>query len=251
MRLCINCDDFGLSPQIDKGTLEAAEAGLISSCSVLPYSASHDNLNRLGIYDAMSVGLHFSLTTLEQGIFASASSPGRLLKEILSRRIKASHIREELERQYDVLRSKWKGEVTHIDTHQHVHIIPMINDVLHKFASAHSIPHVRNPKETTYRQTRVKIIINLGFGFQKQDIPFWGQSFMGKNFTKDNICKQFDYLASQGIEDSIWMVHVGYSDRTGFKDPYNKEREQELRVLLGLSDEIKSRFKIVSLTELE
>ena len=41
LELCLNCDDFGLSPEIDKGILELIDLGLCKSTSVMPKVISH------------------------------------------------------------------------------------------------------------------------------------------------------------------------------------------------------------------
>lgn len=247
MKVCINCDDFGLSPSVDRGALEAAEQGLVSSCSIMPYAADEENVKLLGSFDNMSVGLHFSLTTLHEGKFAGIHSIARLTASVLSGSLSYHDIAEELDRQYGIFKGLWTGKVSHIDTHHHVHVIPLIRKAVHDFAGREGIPHVRNPRETSYRVSLKKAMVNLGFAFSRQDIPFWGLSFMGRNFTRESLLRQFDYLERRGIDQSIWMVHVGYAGDKNAHDAYNQEREVELEVLKDLSEEMRRRFDIVSL----
>ena len=74
---------------------------------------------------------------------------------------------------------------------------------------------------------------------------------MGKHFTIENIKNQFQFLKEYKISRAAWMVHPGYtSDHPNFFDPYNKQRENELRVLTRLSDFIFLNAEIVPLNKI-
>src|SRR5690242_14906464 len=62
-RLIINADDFGISRGVNDGIVEAAQAGGITSTSLMVnMPASADAITRARQCSRISVGLHFNLT---------------------------------------------------------------------------------------------------------------------------------------------------------------------------------------------
>src|SRR5437879_11310485 len=68
-RLIVNADDFGLSAGVNRGVLEAHEAGVVSSVSVLVnapgWTDAAQRLRALSSpsFPELGVGLHLNLTT--------------------------------------------------------------------------------------------------------------------------------------------------------------------------------------------
>src|SRR5437763_13941300 len=65
-RLVVNADDFGLSPGVNRGILEAYAAGVVSSVSVLVNTPGWDDavrpLRDLDPPSRLGVGMHLNLT---------------------------------------------------------------------------------------------------------------------------------------------------------------------------------------------
>lgn len=248
MKLCINCDDFGLSTAINEGTLAAIDKGVVTSCSVMAHHATSHDLNQLRTR-GVSIGLHVSLTGLSP--YCLASSPKKLVFNIITGKITDSEITAEIERQCHMLQALGDGRISHIDTHEHVHILPAIHRHLVRYANRSNIRHVRIPWEYSRRWSLKKAILNLGFsGRRAGNVRFWGSGFMAEAFTEHNILRQLDYLEKQNIGASIWMVHVGFAAKNRNNDRYGRYRAQELSVLLNIAEKIQKRCHLVPLNEL-
>src|SRR2546421_1765940 len=155
--LVVNADDFGLSPGVTDGILEAHAAGVVSSVSVLVNAPGWEHavaaLRRAG--STLGAGLHLNLTTGEPvsggGTLVHPRS-GRfyglagLVARALAGRIDARHVAEECAAQLAPLRGAG-GRVTHIDSHRHVHALPRVWASVVATARAHGVPFVRVPVE--------------------------------------------------------------------------------------------------------
>ena len=58
-RLIVNADDFGYSPSVNKGIIEAHLYGIVTSTSVMVDSIAAEEAKELNTYTDLGVGLHF------------------------------------------------------------------------------------------------------------------------------------------------------------------------------------------------
>src|SRR2546430_5684629 len=128
--LVVNADDFGLSPGVTDGILEAHAAGVVSSVSVLVNAPGWEHAVAAlrggggGGGSKLGAGLHLNLTAGEpvsSGGSLVHPRTGRfyclagLLARALARRIDARHVAEEGGAQLDPVRAA-RVRVTHIDS---------------------------------------------------------------------------------------------------------------------------------------
>lgn len=101
--LIVNADDFGLSPGVSDGVLEAHTDGILTSASLMVKQPDAERAARLaGEHPALSVGLHF-----EEAEGVDLDDPAQ-----------AAHaFAEQLER----FRELTGTDPTHVDSHHHVH----------------------------------------------------------------------------------------------------------------------------------
>jgi predicted glycoside hydrolase/deacetylase ChbG (UPF0249 family) len=114
--LIVNADDFGLSPGVNRGIIEAHERGIVTSASLMVrgpaaeqaavYARSHPEL---------SVGLHLDL-----GEWTYRDEEWRVLYEVV-RGEDAAAVAEEADQQLIAFRRLMGRDPTHLDSHQHVH----------------------------------------------------------------------------------------------------------------------------------
>lgn len=157
--LIINADDLGLTRGINCAVSECADAGLVRSASLMANGEAFDDaVKMVRERDGFGTGIHFVLTGLKPlsaahrlsglvgpGGFLPAG-PGELLKKIAACTTLRDEIRRELfaqaERVFD------SGITpTHFDSHKHVHIIPMVLDVIAEIAERFSVKWMRGPFE--------------------------------------------------------------------------------------------------------
>lgn len=139
----VNADDLGLAAGVNQGIFEAIDAGVVTDVSLMAngaaFDAAVDGLRARGIG---TVGLHFCLVDRERPLSGRAltgglaDADGRLpFRNTLFRRIliggrrAQDAVADELQAQY--LRITGAGlRVTHVDSHQHVHLFPGIAEAV-------------------------------------------------------------------------------------------------------------------------
>ncbi len=135
-RIIVNADDLGLSPSVNTAILAAFHAGNLSSATFMTHMpGAADAVQRLPQHPGLAVGLHFNLT---EGIALTGTSSltdaeGRfhdrstLAMRSMRGAIDPRHVVAELEAQLVHMRG-WGLRPTHVDSHQHVLMTPVIHD---------------------------------------------------------------------------------------------------------------------------
>jgi chitin disaccharide deacetylase len=135
-RLAVTADDLGLSAAVNKGILEAHRVGCVTSASLLVNAPGFsDAVTRLPEAPDLSVGLHFNLTvgspvaaredvaTLVDSRTGAFYPLPRLVRRTLAGLVRREEVAVECTAQLE--RARAAGiTVTHIDGHQHVHVLP-------------------------------------------------------------------------------------------------------------------------------
>jgi predicted glycoside hydrolase/deacetylase ChbG (UPF0249 family) len=145
-RLLVNADDFGLSDGINRGIIEAHQRGIVTSASLMPTAWAFD----AAVYAArenagLAVGVH--LTLAEEDSLTGIEIPKsyvELAKGLFRGKIRADQLRGEMVAQ--IQRCLEAGvKLAHIDTHQHVHLLPQLLPIVIELAKEYGIPRVRVP----------------------------------------------------------------------------------------------------------
>jgi len=151
----VNADDFGLSPSINEGIEDACKNGILRSASLMPNGEGFgDAIDRGKQMPELGVGIHFSLVG-ERPVAAThelgglVGRDGRLpasytdfARGYLSRKFTLREARREMEAQ--ITRVLDAGvQPTHLDSHQHVHLLPGLLDLTLDLAEANQIGVVR------------------------------------------------------------------------------------------------------------
>ena len=114
-RLVVNADDFGLSPGVDRGIVEAFERGVVTSASLMVRRASAPRAARRARQLGLDLGLHLDLGewVWRKGRWTVSYAVVALDD--------ARAVAREIDRQLQRFRSLVGADPTHIDSHQHVH----------------------------------------------------------------------------------------------------------------------------------
>ncbi len=157
--LIVNSDDFGISPGVNRGVLEAHRGGIVTSASLMsnqPWAPQAVALWR----DApdLGLGLHLTLTS-----GAPCSPPSRVpslvgadgrfhgLASWLARAqagaLRADELRREITTQVE-LALALGATLGHLDSHHHVHTDPRVGQALISVARQYRISAVRCPSES-------------------------------------------------------------------------------------------------------
>lgn len=158
--LIVNADDLGLSKAINEGIKRCYMDGVITGVSVMSCGKAFEHacemLEEMGKDE---VGAHLSLTgnlvqcskkdevkTLldEDGFFVK--DYGALVSNYYRKKIDFKEIQTEWAKQIEKVQSA-DLEITHLDSHEHVHMLPEVLKVLIALAKEYEIPYIRLPLE--------------------------------------------------------------------------------------------------------
>lgn len=134
--LVVNADDFGMSPGVSRGILAAHANGIVTSTSLMVRpAAAAEAVAMSREYPRLGLGLHVELCEWE-----FADGEWRLTWEVVSLQDEAA-IAEEVLRQYEKFRDLVGSEPTHIDAHQHFHLIhPGLRERMVELAARVGVP---------------------------------------------------------------------------------------------------------------
>lgn len=161
-RLIINADDFGLHPLINKGIIEGHTKGMITSTSLMPSAPYFDEAVRLAKANpGLGIGIHLTLVggvrpVLMHGVDSLLTGGGIFAEDytVFAKKwytgsIKKLELEQELRAQIEkVLAAGIKP--THIDSHQHMHVLPGIAGIVMRLCTEYGIDKIRMPGESIF-----------------------------------------------------------------------------------------------------
>lgn len=231
--LIVNADDFGLSPEVNKGVIEAYQNGIVTDTTVLIRSPYAEQALARAHEVGLPVGVHIDFVTgyhlHNQHADPNLVGPDGQLTHELHEREFHNHIehsftceeliglREEIRSQVNLF-IQYSGEKpTHLDYHFGLHHLPEV----------------------------MAIYITVAEEFQ---IPIrWGSQYAGNNpyaAAPKVFCDAFHGTPETTIEDFVILIdkpwegvmelccHPGYFTPGGHADSNNKDREYELAILI-------------------
>jgi len=144
-RLIVNGDDFGFTPEVNLGILEAHRAGILTSTTLMANGDAFDDAARIALANpTLDVGCHLVLIggrSLVPPHMALPRSVPALLRALSARRLRV----------YDELAAQVRKILaaglhpTHLDTHKHTHLAPPVLDAVARIAEEFEIGWVRRP----------------------------------------------------------------------------------------------------------
>lgn len=162
--LIVNADDYGLTEQVSRGILRAHREGIVTSTSCLALAPGFATSGKWLLEDdaqGIGVGVHLATVGEDPPLLTAAEVPtlvdrqGRLptnwrtfLAKATAGRIDAADLAKEFRAQLEAVR-QLGTDVTHLDTHQHLHLWPLVRDVVLDLAVEAGIQAVRVPRSTT------------------------------------------------------------------------------------------------------
>ena len=143
-QLVVNADDFGFTPDVNAGIVEAHRRGILTATTLMANGDAFDDAVRLARgTPSLDIGCHLVLIGGRSPVSGKAypASVPRLLAALARREI----------RPYDELRAQVRKIVdagsrpTHLDTHKHTHLAPPVLDAVARLSEEFAIPWVRRP----------------------------------------------------------------------------------------------------------
>ncbi len=160
----MNADDFGLTDGINRAILDLHRSGALSSSTLMAAAPRFTEAAELARQNSsLGVGCHIVLvdgspvadpaairTLLDRsgksGGVQFRSTLGRFVRDLTMGRIDGAHIEREATAQIQRLRQAGVT-VTHVDTHKHTHMFPLVLEAVLRAAKACDVPAIRNPFE--------------------------------------------------------------------------------------------------------
>lgn len=161
-RLIVNADDFGLHPLVNKAIAEGHRNGCITSTSLMATGAAFDDAIALAAgLPGLDIGVHLVLVgerpvseparipSLVDGNGCMPSQYPAFLARWLQGRVSLAEVRAEFAAQLAKVVATGLP-VSHVDSHQHLHVLPGISGIVFELAAAYGIRAVRIPAEPVF-----------------------------------------------------------------------------------------------------
>ena len=158
-RVVVNADDFGLCEEINRGVAESFDRGIVRSASLLPTGGEFEQAVELArARPGLDLGVHLALTqtrpvsppaevpSLVDGGGRFAASWGVFVRRYLGGRVRLAEVEREFRAQIDRVLATGL-ELSHLDSHQHLHMLPGMLRVVVRLASEYGIGAVRCPRQ--------------------------------------------------------------------------------------------------------
>lgn len=229
-KLIINADDYGYTEAVNEGIISAYKNGIVSSCTIMANMPGFEHgIKLIKENPGLKCGVHMTLTCYkplldnhktivdEQGYFYKRATDDVLDKMDL----------EEVYNEFCAQIEKIKKSginITHLDSHHHVHGLKKLQTVIEKIVDEYNIP-IRGAFE--YESDLQNTISLL-------------DSFYGKNVNKDYFKKNINEIKKYEVCDL--MCHPSFVDEFLLNSTsYATQRQKEHDILI--SKEVKEFLK--------
>ncbi len=250
----VNADDLGFTAGVNRGIFECAAAGTVTSASVMVNTPGFDDAMQGRGSVSLGLGLHLNLIDgrpLTKAPSLTDATTGEFypFATFLARATAGALVRAELiaEATAQLKRLKAAGvDITHIDSHRHTHVHPVVWPAVVEAATAHGLRFIRVPREPLAnnagraRATLSKVLLGVAMtggashaaakraGLATAD-HFRGISSQATDAFAADVCAVVATL-KPGLTEL--MVHPGYVDDVlRVRDGYLEQREAEVRAL--------------------
>jgi chitin disaccharide deacetylase len=156
--LIVNADDFGLTDGVCRAIVRAHREGIVTSTSALAVGPAFQRcVSMLDDVPDLGVGVHLAAVGEDPPLLSAREIPtlvdsrGRLplswrqfLPRVALHRIDLADVEREFTAQGEAVRAAvGAARVTHLDTHQHLHLWPRIDALVCRLAQRWHVPGVR------------------------------------------------------------------------------------------------------------
>lgn len=155
--LIVNADDYGLTPGVSRGILRAHREGIVTSVSVLSVAPAFDSTSReLQASGGIGIGVHLAAVGEDPPLLPPSRIPslvdarGRFPPDWRgflrrARKIRPAELEAEFAAQIERA-TEAALRIDHLDSHQHLHLLPSVRGVVLRLAGRFGIRSVRVPR---------------------------------------------------------------------------------------------------------
>ena len=247
-RLIVNADDFGFTPDVNRGIVAAHANGILTATTLMANGAAFDDAARLARETpSLDIGCHLVLISGRSLLPPYAPLPratAEFLRALAMGRMRVYH---ELAAQVRKIMAAGITP-THLDTHKHTHLAPPVLEAVARISQEFNIPWVRRPFDLPLTSAR-------GGGMLKR-VTSGSLQLLRRRFHRvldRHGCRTTDHFAgfqltghfrapelAQLIRDlpdglTEFMCHPGYcgEDLRQARTRLKESRERELEALLA------------------
>lgn len=158
--LIVNADDFGLHQEINKGIIKGYQEGFITSTSLMCSAPAFDDAVALARKNpGLGIGIHLTLvgsvpSVLPKEKISSLVDDTGLFPEnyvVFAKKFYTGQVKMvqlELELRAQIEKALATGlTITHVDSHQHTHVLPGMIGLVVKLCNEYQIKNIRIPQE--------------------------------------------------------------------------------------------------------
>jgi hopanoid biosynthesis associated protein HpnK len=162
-RLIINADDLGLCKEVNEGIVRAFDEGLVTSASLMPTGEAFAHAVELALArPELDLGVHLALSETKpvsppDAIPSLVTPEGRFprswrafLGRYLARRVSREEMERELRAQLERV-AETGLRCSHLDGHQHLHLLPGLLPIVTRLAEEYGIGAVRYPHQRRWQ----------------------------------------------------------------------------------------------------
>ncbi len=271
-RLIVNADDFGLTEGVNRGITEGHERGIVTSATLMACGRGFEEAATIAkTLPRLSVGCHVVLvdgqpmaiaSDIQSLLMANSSHfPDKLMsfaKRAASGRLDEGQIEIEISAQIGKLQAAGVP-VSHLDSHKHTHMFPVVLRGLLRAAKLRGIRAVRNPFEPLVfaklahwkRQFQLRLMSSFRRNFRRaldEAGVVAPDGCIGVAVTGGLDQEAFRQLI-ESLPEGTWefVSHPGYNDREldQVKTRLRQSREIELAILTSAaSKEVLQREQV-------
>jgi predicted glycoside hydrolase/deacetylase ChbG (UPF0249 family) len=257
IQLIVNADDFGRTPGISRGILEAHQEGIVTSTTVMINQPGVEaQLAEALTHPNLGIGQHLVFSAWRP-VLAPESIPGlldgqgRFLDQhslwAQAEEIPLGQLRAELTAQIERYVALAGNLPDHLDCHHFVHLYPPFFEVYADLAAQFHLPlRVPFPPETDFGRAVQTLPFLEGFPHdlvrgmiatnsalvQARELVY-PDRFIGSFFGHDVLTLDYLLTLLDTLPDGVseLMCHPGYDDPALASSSYRAEREVELALL--------------------
>lgn len=258
LNLIVNGDDFGMSEDVNDAVLKSFQNGILRSTSLMANGKSFiDAVKIIKSNPELDVGVHLTLTEEKpilniEKLSSLIDVDGYFLKHAIyfskkyfAGRILLNEVKSELIAQFEKILD-YGIKISHIDSHQHLHILPKILDIIIELAHHYDIKFIRFPREnfSNYMFRDLKLgkrvlqmaVLNYLCTATKKKYFYRSNYFAGFYFggilNKQNLITLINDLPSEGVCEL--MCHPGLRNSHIDHSPLRYRQVEETFALVDL-----------------
>ncbi len=272
LKLIVNADDFGLSEKTNEGIRQAHTQGILTSASLMANGHAFQHAVTICRESpTLDVGVHLTLIEErplleprlvpslvdEKGFFPRHATV--FTRQYFQDKFSLPEIRAELEAQIQKI-VETGIHLTHLDSHQHIHMLPKVLKIAVELAKKHRIPFVRFPREkiAVYMAKRrgaisrvIQLLVLRSFCHARAraavaHTDHFAGFFYGGKIDRANLREIIEHLPDRGTCEL--MCHPGQADPTSRYTHWGYHPQNELDALIDPALAELLREKGVALT---